>query len=41
MSLDEKDPYGCHIGIDHPRPLMDHRQARQEYLDLGTQEVTR
>ncbi|GKS63326.1 deoxyribodipyrimidine photo-lyase [Nitrospira sp.] len=40
MSSDEQDRYGCHIGEDYPGPVVDHRQARQEYLDLGKQQVT-
>ncbi len=41
MSPDEQGRYGCHIGVDYPAPVVDHRQARQEYLDLGKQQVTR
>lgn len=41
MSTDEQSRYGCHIGVDYPAPLVDHRQARQEYLDLGKSQVTR
>jgi deoxyribodipyrimidine photo-lyase len=37
MSRDEQDQYGCRIGVDYPAPVVDHRQARQEYLDLGKQ----
>jgi deoxyribodipyrimidine photo-lyase len=31
---------GCRIGTDYPWPIVDHRMARQEYLDLGKQQVT-
>lgn len=41
MSPDEQSRYGCHIGVDYPAPVVDHRQARQEYLDLGKSQVTR
>jgi deoxyribodipyrimidine photo-lyase len=41
MSRDEQDRYGCRIGVDYPAPVVDHRQARQEYLDLGKSQVTR
>ncbi|MBX3330774.1 MAG: hypothetical protein KF722_10265 [Nitrospira sp.] len=41
MSSDEQDRYGCHIGIDYPSPTVDHRQARQEYLEPGKSQVTR
>ncbi len=41
MSSDEQDRYSCHIGIDYPSPIVDHRQARQEYLELGKSQVTR
>lgn len=39
MSPDEQRRYGCHIGVDYPAPVVDHRQARQEYLDLGKSQV--
>lgn len=39
MSPDEQNRYGCRIGIDYPAPIVDHRQARQEYLGLGKQQV--
>lgn len=41
MSLDEQVEAGCRIGTDYPLPIVDHRVARQEYLDLGKQRVTR
>ncbi len=41
MSPDEQSRYGCQLGVDYGAPVVDHRQARQEYLDLGTQQVTR
>lgn len=39
MSLEEQARIGCRIDIDYPSPIVDHRQARQEYLDLGKQQV--
>ncbi|NGZ02047.1 MAG: deoxyribodipyrimidine photo-lyase [Nitrospira sp. WS238] len=39
MSPEEQDRYGCRVGVDYPAPIVDHRQARQEYLDLGKQQV--
>lgn len=41
MSSDEQDRYGCRIGIAYPSPIVDHRQARQEYLELGKLQETR
>ena len=41
MTLDEQSRYGCHIGVDYPAPVVDHRQARQEYLELGKSRVMR
>jgi deoxyribodipyrimidine photo-lyase len=41
MSSDEQGRYGCRIGTDYPSPIVDHRQARQEYLELGKPQVTR
>ncbi len=41
MSQHEQTLAGCRIGTDYPSPIVDHRQAREEYLALGTQLVTR
>jgi deoxyribodipyrimidine photo-lyase len=41
MTPDDQSRSGCRIGVDYPAPLVDHRLARQEYLDLGKQQVTR
>jgi deoxyribodipyrimidine photo-lyase len=41
MTLDDQMRARCRIGVDYPRPLVDHGQARREYLDLGKQLVTR
>lgn len=30
---------GCRIGSEYPAPIVDHRHARQEYLDLGKGQV--
>jgi deoxyribodipyrimidine photo-lyase len=35
MTPGEQARSGCRIGVDYPAPLVDHRQARQEFLDLG------
>ncbi|UVT15897.1 MAG: deoxyribodipyrimidine photo-lyase [Nitrospira sp.] len=40
MSCDEQDRYGCHIAIEYPSPVVDHRQARQEYVELGKSQAT-
>ena len=41
MTLEEQALAGCHIGTDYPSPIVDHRQAREEYLALAKQLVTR
>ncbi|HXH86169.1 MAG TPA: deoxyribodipyrimidine photo-lyase [Nitrospira sp.] len=41
MTSDDQVRYGCRIGVDYPTAIVDHRQARQEYLDLGKQQVAR
>jgi deoxyribodipyrimidine photo-lyase len=35
MTPDEQVLYGCRIGVDYPVAIVDHRQAREEYLTLG------
>jgi deoxyribodipyrimidine photo-lyase len=35
MTPDEQVRYGCRIGVDYPVAIVDHRQAREEYLTLG------
>lgn len=40
MSPDEQDRYRCHIGMDYPVPIVDHRQARHEYLEWDKSRVT-
>lgn len=35
MTDDEQQRFGCRIGLDYPAPIVDHRQARLEYLALG------
>jgi deoxyribodipyrimidine photo-lyase len=37
MTGDEQTTSRCRIGNDYPSPIVDHRLARQEYLDLGKQ----
>lgn len=39
MPQDEQDRAGCRIGSEYPAPIVDHRQARQEYVDLEKQPV--
>lgn len=41
MSPDEQRRSGCRIGIEYPPPIVNHRDARQEYLELGKQEARR
>ncbi|HEX7767910.1 MAG TPA: deoxyribodipyrimidine photo-lyase [Nitrospira sp.] len=40
MTPDEQDRAGCRIGVEYPSPLVDHAQARREYLELGKHTVT-
>jgi deoxyribodipyrimidine photo-lyase len=35
MTDGEQRRFGCRIGLDYPAPIVDHRQARLEYLALG------
>ncbi|MDZ4732872.1 MAG: deoxyribodipyrimidine photo-lyase [Nitrospirota bacterium] len=35
MTQEEQALAGCRIGIDYPSPIVDHRQAREEYIALG------
>jgi deoxyribodipyrimidine photo-lyase len=41
MTQEEQALAGCRIGIDYPSPIVDHRQAREEYLALGKLQGTR
>ena len=41
MILEEQALAKCRIGIDYPAPIVDHRQARDEYLALGKLQRTR
>ena len=41
MTQEEQALAGCRIGIDYPSPVVDHRQAREEYLALGKLQETR
>ena len=41
MTQEEQALAGCHIGIDYPSPIVDHRQAREEYLALGKLQETK
>jgi deoxyribodipyrimidine photo-lyase len=40
MPKEEQIRVGCRIGLDYPEPIVNHRLARQEYLDLGKQKVS-
>lgn len=35
MTEDEQRRFGCRIGVDYPAPIVDHHEARLEYLALG------
>ena len=35
MGVDEQERCGCRIGIQYPAPLVEHEQARREYLALA------
>ena len=41
MTQEEQALAGCRIGIDYPSPIVDHRQARDEYLALGKRQETK
>jgi deoxyribodipyrimidine photo-lyase len=41
MTQEEQTLAECRIGIDYPSPIVDHRQARDEYLALGKLQRTR
>ena len=41
MTHEEQALARCRIGIDYPLPIVDHRQARDEYLALGKLQGTR
>jgi deoxyribodipyrimidine photo-lyase len=41
MTQEEQVLAGCRIGIDYPSPIVDHRQAREEYLALGKLQETK
>ena len=41
MTHEEQALAECSIGIDYPSPIVDHRQARDEYLALGKLQGTR
>ena len=41
MTQEEQVLAGCRIGIDYPPPIVDHRQAREEYLALGKLQETK
>jgi deoxyribodipyrimidine photo-lyase len=41
MTHEEQALAECRIGIDYPSPIVDHQQAREEYLALGKLQGTR
>jgi deoxyribodipyrimidine photo-lyase len=41
MTQEEQTHAECLIGIDYPSPIVDHQQAREEYLALGKLQRTR
>ena len=41
MTPDEQSRTGCRIGVDYAAPIVDHRHAREEYLDLAKRQLTR
>jgi deoxyribodipyrimidine photo-lyase len=41
MTPAEQEHGRCRLGIDYPMPVVDHRAARQEYLDLSERKVAR
>ena len=41
MTHEEQALAGCRIGTNYPSPIVDHRQARDEYLALGKLQGTR
>lgn len=41
MTAEEQLHSHCRIGADYPSPIVDHRLAREEYVSLGKQQVTR
>jgi deoxyribodipyrimidine photo-lyase len=41
MAMEEQLRSQCRIGADYPSPIVDHRQAREEYLSLGRQQVAK
>lgn len=41
MAPDLQRRVRCRIGRDYPAPIVDHQQARQEYLDMAKRPVPR
>jgi deoxyribodipyrimidine photo-lyase len=41
MTLEEQRRWSCRIGVAYPLPIVDHRQARQEYLDIARKQGVR
>lgn len=41
MSMEEQARTTCRIGGDDPTSIVDHRQAREEYVQLGKRAAAR
>lgn len=39
MTDEEQARAGCRIGVEYPEPIVDHKQAREDYLALGKGEA--
>jgi deoxyribodipyrimidine photo-lyase len=39
MTPEEQARAGCRTGMEYPSPIVDHRQAREKYLNLGKRQV--
>lgn len=39
MTADDQARAGCRVGVEYPAPIVDHRQAREEYLSLAKKQV--
>jgi deoxyribodipyrimidine photo-lyase len=39
MTDEEQARAGCRIGAEYPEPIVDHKQAREDYLALGKAEA--
>jgi deoxyribodipyrimidine photo-lyase len=39
MTDEEQVRAGCRIGVEYPEPIVDHKQAREDYIALGKAEA--